>query len=66
MKPKLSLKPFPAWEWSELSTQEADLILHIFCPLCGETTQQVYIRDLGIYEEYLCQRCGMLHRVAVR
>ena len=66
MKIRLSTRSFPAWELREASTQEVDLVLHIFCPLCGETTRQVYIRDLGIYEEYLCQQCGMIHRVAVR
>ena len=34
----------------------AGLVVHVFCMLCGETTQQVYIRDLGIYEDYLCQQ----------
>ena len=44
----------------------AGLVLHIFCPLCGETDRQFYIRDLGIYEELLCQPCGMIHCLAVR
>ena len=37
-----------------------------WCPVCGVTTWQDFQKDSGIYEDYLCEDCGMIHQIAVR
>jgi hypothetical protein len=37
-----------------------------YCCTCWDRTHQVYVRDEGIYEVYLCENCKHEHKVAVR
>ena len=37
-----------------------------YCHRCMDRTMQMFIRDEGKYEVYLCDRCKQEHRVAVR
>jgi len=42
------------------------IIIRAYCPVCGAQTEQVFARDEGKYEVYVCQRCGQDHKIAVR
>jgi hypothetical protein len=37
-----------------------------YCVNCWDRTQQVWMRDEGIFEVYLCENCKCEHKVAVR
>lgn len=45
-----------------------ETIIKIFsyCCFCWYATDQVFIRDEGIYEVYKCEQCQHEHRIAVR
>ncbi len=50
----------------EIARQVARKLEFVWCPCCGDRTDQTYERDEGIFEVYRCERCHGLHYIAVR
>lgn len=42
------------------------IIIWAWCPFCSFQTNQVFSRDEGKFEVYVCDNCGHEHKVAVR
>ena len=42
------------------------LTILAYCIICWANTYQVFARDEGVYEVYICDVCGNEHKIAVR